>query len=107
MKRISFVTAVLVLAGVVGCNNRNEGKEKVTQQWNAARAGVMYGMAKQQYEGGDFDKARKTTDDALKIQPKSVALLILSAKLSIEQAQLEVAEASLKKAIEIDATNAE
>jgi Flp pilus assembly protein TadD len=68
---------------------------------------VLYSLAKQQYESGNFDKSRETTTQALALQPKNVPLRILSGKIAIEQAQLELAERELKLAMAEDPSNAE
>ena len=51
--------------------------------------GVLTSLAQDQYKAGSFDKARETVDDALKLTPDSATLRVLSAKLAIEQGQLE------------------
>ena len=45
-----------------------------------------------------FDKCRKTTNDALKMDPTNANLRVLSAKIAIEQGQLEAAERELELA---------
>jgi Flp pilus assembly protein TadD len=109
MKRAWIVLAVACL---VGCANdqlkkQPTPKEQATKQWNAARAGVMAGLAKDQYENGNIEKARQTTAEALRMDPTSAPLHLLAAKLAIESGQLESAEAELKRAHELDPKNAE
>src|SRR4051812_9196599 len=93
MRWISFIAGVSLLAAVAGCSNHQQTqKEKVTKQWYAARADVNYSMASQQFESGDLDNSRKSVNEALKLQPTHAPALILSAKLNIEQGQLDQAE---------------
>src|ERR1043165_10218352 len=101
MKRIGLsLTAGALLIGVLtGCHDAKKEqsqKEKVTQQWNNARAGVVFAIAKQQFEGGDFDKCRQSLADTLKMEPRFVPALILQARVAIEQGQLELAEKALQ-----------
>jgi tetratricopeptide (TPR) repeat protein len=102
---------VLAMASAVGCDSstyKNKTQhEKAKLQWNAARASVMATLAQDQYKNGDFDKCRTTINDALKLNPENPQLHILSAKLAIEQGQLEVAERELQQTQRIDPNNAE
>ena len=77
------------------------------KRWNAARSAVLLGLARDQYDNQNFDKARQTVDESLKMSPDSAPAHILSAKLYIEQGQLEAAERELASARQLDPTNAE
>lgn len=100
----------LSLALFAGCQESakpEDSKQKMSEQWKAARAGVQYSLAKQEYDAGDVESARKNVDQALTLNPKLTPALILSAKLSIEKGQLDRAEAALNQAREIDPKNPE
>src|SRR4051794_1357574 len=99
--------AALVLA--VGCSSTHEksGKQKMTEQWNHARANVMYGLAKDQYATGNFEPARNTVDDALRMDPENEPLHVLSAKLAIEAGSLDQASKDLEKARKANPKDAE
>lgn len=101
----TLTLAAAICAGGTGC--ANNGKSLAKERWNAARAGVLTSLARDQYNAGNFDNCAKTLKDALALQPKDVQLRILSAKLAIERGQLEVADAQLKLARELDPKNAE
>jgi tetratricopeptide (TPR) repeat protein len=108
MNRVLCITLILLLAA--GCQSvakQKTQKQTATDQWNAARASVLYSLAQDQYATGNFDKCRESLDDALKLQPNSAKLRILSGKLAIEQGQLDVAEKELALARAADPTNAE
>src|SRR3954469_18966483 len=106
---------ILPLAGVLalaitGC--ANQAPEKTAHQdgvarWNLARAGVLYSLGKEQFENGNLDDSRKTINNALKYSPDNVLVRLLSAKLSIEQAKLDAAEAEMNLVRELDPKNAE
>lgn len=112
-RRKAAATSVLALSLIAlsgGCGNnakRPTPQQQANVQWNAARSGVMVGLAKDQYEAGEFDKAKQTINDALKLSPQSAPAYILAARVAIEQAQLEVAERDLRLAREFDPKNAE
>jgi Flp pilus assembly protein TadD len=103
------VTTMLLAATVTGgCRGPEKTqKQTATEQWNAARAGVLFGLARQQYDSGNFDKSRQTVDQALKLQPGNAALRVLSAKIAIEQGKLEFAETELAAARAAAPENAE
>jgi tetratricopeptide (TPR) repeat protein len=99
----------LVLAGCASNKGTagNDSKELMKRQWASARANILGSLAKEQYEGGSFDKCRATLDDALKMDPENAALRVLSAKLAIEQGNLEMADKELVTARRLDPRNAE
>jgi superkiller protein 3 len=107
MKKTLTWSAIVLLA-VAGCQqDKVSQKEQAAKQWKSARAGVLAGLARDQYHNGNLDKSRQTLDEALRLDPKNPALHVLSAKLAIEQGQLELADKELKSARELDAKNAE
>jgi tetratricopeptide (TPR) repeat protein len=97
--QMKFLTPVLLAALLVGCNSGKSPsqKQKALKHWNSARANVLCSLAKDQYATGNFDKSRQTVQEALSFDPDNVGLRILSAKLAIEQGQLELADAELKR----------
>jgi tetratricopeptide (TPR) repeat protein len=100
----------MALALVAGCQQTAKqptGKEVVTRKWNSARAAVLTGLAKDQYEGGNFDKARESIVEAEKLDGENAYIRVMSAKIAIEQAQLESAENELRMARQFDPRNAE
>jgi Tfp pilus assembly protein PilF len=82
-----------------GCAQQKKGqtiKEKAEAQWNGARASVMLSLAQDQYKAGNFDKCRTTLDEAMRLMPESVPMRVLSARVAIEQGQLERADKELE-----------
>jgi tetratricopeptide (TPR) repeat protein len=107
---MKMLISVVLVAAMVGCSSTNRQKtqrEAAQKQWNGARAGVLYSLAKDQYATGNFDKARQTVDEALKMDPSNAPLHLLGAKLAIEQGQLERAEIDLKEAEKLNPKDAE
>src|SRR5256885_6522925 len=82
--------ALIFSAGCASGKKTPTQKEAATQQWNRARANVMYGLAKDQYSTGNFDPSRKTVTEALRLDPTHEPLRILSAKLAIEAGSLDL-----------------
>lgn len=99
-KQLVTISAIVML--LAGCNdNQQTGKQQMTQQWQDARAGVQYGLARQQYESGNLADARQSVNQALTLNPVHVDAAILSAKIHIEHGQLEPAEQALVLVAEI------
>jgi Flp pilus assembly protein TadD len=106
--RSKLYISLVLAATMVGCaNHQKTQKEAAQKQWNDARAAVLYSLAKDQYGTGNFDKARQTVDEGLKMDPANEGLHLLAAKLAIEQGQLESAEIDLKQAQQLNPKDAE
>ncbi|HEX8340158.1 MAG TPA: tetratricopeptide repeat protein [Tepidisphaeraceae bacterium] len=99
-RRILMLATVGVLLAGSGCasDNKKTQKELAVAQWRAARAGVMHNLARDQFTTGNFDKARATCDEAISIDPESVPLHVLSARIAMEQNRLDAADKSLAEA---------
>jgi tetratricopeptide (TPR) repeat protein len=94
-------TLLFLLAGLLGgCASSDQptDKEVALQNWAAARSGVLFGLARDQYNGGDFDKAAQTLNQAIAMNPRDPALHIMAARVAIEQGLLEFADAELNAA---------
>src|SRR2546421_6923074 len=100
---------------LVGCADSNTSptkkktpsqKAEVAAKWNRTRANVMLGLAKDQYNTGNFDASRKTVDEAQRMDEENAPLRVLSARLAIEAGQLELADKELEKARTINPKDA-
>src|SRR5688572_178214 len=91
----ALTTAIALATGCANGKKEPTIKQKAEAQWAGARSSVLASLAQDQYKSGSFDKCRKTVDDALALTPESAPLRILSAKLAIEQGQLERADQEL------------
>ncbi len=109
MTRIKYIfPALLLAASLAGCqSDKPTPKQQAIQQWNNARAGVLGGLARSQYQNGNLVNARQSLSEALKLAPADASLRVLSGKLYIEQGQLEAAERELLEARKIEPKNAE
>jgi tetratricopeptide (TPR) repeat protein len=95
----SLIGTSLVLGGCADDPKKKPTqKEAAVAQWNRARAGVLVSLARDQYATGNFDSARKTVDEGLRMDPDNGPLRIVSAKLAIESGQLEQADKDLERA---------
>ncbi|CAA9438518.1 MAG: hypothetical protein AVDCRST_MAG64-3959 [uncultured Phycisphaerae bacterium] len=103
-----FVAAALAVAGCASSGPKEPTeKQKAEDRWRAARAGVMVNLAKDQYRNGQFEKARKSTDEALRLAPKNAQAHLVSARLLIEKGQLEAAEQALAAARQLTPNDGE
>ena len=111
--KLSLALVVLltltVTVGAAGCGGKKKPtqKELALKQWNQTRARVLHGLAKDQFETGNYDKSKNTVREALALDPESAPLHILAAKLAMEEGRLEVADAELKLARQFDEKSGE
>src|SRR6476620_3897547 len=110
MTKWIILAAIVILAA--GCNSTPAKKdptqkEQATKQWNAARATVLAGLSREQFKTGSLDKARLSINDAMKLEPQVASHRVISARIAIEQGQLELADSELKVAREADPKNAD
>jgi tetratricopeptide (TPR) repeat protein len=108
---VACVAIALMITGGLGggcsATKKPTQKQAAHQHWDRARATVMYGLAKDQYATGNFEPARKTVDDALRLDPDHGPLRILSAKLAIEAGNLDRADKDLAAARKANPRDAE
>lgn len=101
-KRIMLLAAALAVAAASGCAAPGPAapteREQAQKRWGAARANVLVSLAKDQYRTAQFDKARQTVDEALRLSPENAQGHLVSARLHIEKGQLESAERELAAA---------
>lgn len=100
------VTAALLLAGITGCASADKkgGRDKnaATAQWRMARASVLMTLARDQFNSGQFDQARLTITDAIKLMPDNPEVRTLSGRIAFEQGNLELAEQEFRAAQNAD-----
>jgi tetratricopeptide (TPR) repeat protein len=104
---LSLLLAALAAGCAADSTKQPTAKEQAVQQWNATRAAVLLSLAKDQYATGNFDRCRQTVDQAERMDDKNPATRILSAKLYIEQGNLDSAQQELAAAGKLDAKLAE
>jgi tetratricopeptide (TPR) repeat protein len=106
--RTSRLFVFLLLGLIVSCSDSQPSQQQAAmKQWNDARAGVLVGLAVDQYDNGNFDRSRATVDQAIGLSPDSAAAHLLSAKLYIEAGQLEISERELALVRHADPNSAE
>jgi tetratricopeptide (TPR) repeat protein len=89
------VACAAVLAGCSSGEKKPTDRDLAQKRWAAARSSVQVSLAKDQFRNGQFDQARQTTDEALRLTPENAQAHLMSARLHIEKGQLEAAEHSL------------
>jgi tetratricopeptide (TPR) repeat protein len=109
MKQITLgltLTATMVLGGCQ-TTTYTEDKQAAMERWTAARSGVLYSVALQEFEVGDLDKARRTLSQAMSQDPSNPRFHVLAGRISLERGELERAQLHLQDAISFDENNAE
>ena len=75
--------ALLPLAACATEEHTKQVRGTMKDQWKSARVGIIYQLAKQQYEAGEYDKCRETLAQSATLTTPHAPLNILSAKLEI------------------------
>lgn len=107
---------VLVIAGAAmagGCNQgrhgsyTREGAEIAQLRLAQLKSGTEWQMAQQQYLGGDLDKALKTVDRSIALNPGVAKSHVLKGRILLEKGALEKSKESLEHALTLQPENVE
>src|SRR5689334_9147444 len=84
MKFAKLFLPLIVALGMLITGCAQQPKEKTAKQegegrWRLTRAGVLYSLAREQFENGNLDDSRKTINNALKYAPDHAMIRLLSA----------------------------
>ncbi len=96
--------AVLPLSGC-GYNKpkvAKPGLEKAVATMNQLKSGTEWGMAEQHFLAGDFDKALKSCDRSIALNPEVAKSHVLRGRIMLEKGRLEDARQSLERGAELD-----
>lgn len=99
-RTLIFVAVLLLGASCAEQPKQATVSEQAQSRWNTARATVLYNLGKDQYAAGNFESARKSAAEALRLDPTNADVLVLAARLDIESGRLEPAVAALRRAQE-------
>ena len=103
MKR--WIVIAVTVGFVGGCGpSVPEAKQEAYEQWDAARAKVLYGVAREHLALGQLNHARIKAIEALALQQDYRAARILLAKVYIEQGHYRQAIGELNWTLEQDAS---
>lgn len=114
--RLAGALSLTLIAGALlgGCNGLNEHgkytgehKSQAQQRMSMLKSGTEWQMAHQQFLAGDLDKAFKTINHSLAINPGVAKSHVLKGRILIEKGRLEEARDSLLEAEKLDADNVE
>lgn len=112
-RRITLTAAALLAAAALGACNQNarhgnytkEGVKQAQTRLSQLKSGTEWQMAQQQYLGGDLDKALKTIDKSIALNPGVAKSHVLRGRILIEKGEIERAQQALNTALELDAVN--
>lgn len=105
LRTLLVCSLVATASATVGCNTLDR-PNVAKDNWKMARSTVMLSLAREQFNNNDLEGARKSITEALAILPENADLRVFSARLAIEQGNLELAEAELLRASAADPKNA-
>lgn len=106
MQRLTWCAVLVLCMSLLACGGQKK-KQEVYDKWNSARAAVQGNLAAEQYKNGNLPDARKSVDEAIKLDPKNVAYHLLSAQIYNEAAALESAQRELDTVRSLDPKNAQ
>lgn len=97
------------LVQLAGCAaGHGEHTSKAAQEgalkMSSVKSGVEYQIAHEQFMNGMLDKASRTIDGAIALNPKVAKSHVLRGRIMIERGELESARASLLQAEDLDAS---
>jgi tetratricopeptide (TPR) repeat protein len=100
MKR--WIVMWLVAAAAAGCNQSSpqQLKQDAQLRWQQTRAKVAFGVAQEQFNSGQLDRAMAKVQEALGLNPQDSEARLLLGKIYIEQGHYALAQTELKKVCE-------
>lgn len=108
---VALVAAAGSLASCGGSqrhgNYTKEGVSKAQERLAQLKSGTEWQMAQQQYLAGDVDKALKTIDKSLTLNPKVPKSHVLRGRILIEKGEIEHAKDAFETALSLEPDNVE
>lgn len=105
----SLLACSLLAAALTGCNGTNqhgkytqEHKSQAQERMTMLKSGTEWQMAQQQFLSGDIEKAYKTINKSIAMNPKVPKSHVLKGRILIEKGRLEEARESLVEAEKLD-----
>lgn len=100
------LAGALCMAALAGCAGHGEytqeGVNTAQERMAQMKSATEWQMAQQQFLAGDLDKALRTVDTSIGLNPKVAKSHTLRGRILIEKGQLEAARASLLLAEQVD-----
>jgi tetratricopeptide (TPR) repeat protein len=109
--KVLGLTALITVAGLTGCQSRDQYRKEARASSESRlaqiKSGVEWQTAERQFLSGDLDKALRTIERAIAINPRVGKSHMLKGRILMEMAQYEGATEALLTAEELDATSVE
>lgn len=102
---ILIALAAFTLAASAGCGGPTRGmqaRERAEERLDMVNSKLSYDQGEQKFEAGQFEKALKEIDLAIKLYPNAPKYYLLQGRIYLETHRLEKALESFGKAAEID-----
>lgn len=104
------MTAAALLTAMGGCGQgkfTGAHKSAAEEKLSLIKSGTEWNMAHQQFLAGDLDKAHKSVDRSIALNPRVPKSHVLRGRILIEKGRLEEARESLLEAEKLDPTMAD
>lgn len=102
---ITLLTGSILACALVGCGQGSYTKahsSAAAEKMSMLKSGTEWQMAQQQFLSGDLDKAHKTVDRSIALNPNVAKSRVLRGRIMMEKSRLEEARAEFLKALEVD-----
>ncbi len=97
MRQLTAILTCVFLFSNIGCQDpHSKNKEAALKRWDDQRAQMTYGLALQQLESGEINKAAVTTNNIIAEHPEYAQAHLLLGRIYIEQDKLNRAETTFK-----------
>lgn len=101
--RLAAASAFVAAMFAAGCTTtQSQDKKAAFDRWSSARAAITYGVATQQFDVGDLEKAQRSCEQAISADPKNPRFYVLAGRIYAEQGKLEMAYRMYQQSIELD-----
>lgn len=104
-RKLLPIAAIVLLAGIPGCAPRSSGvqaRKEANARFNQTTSLVSYDQAKQAFESGELEVARREIEKALTRSDKEAKYWALLGRVELESKRLEKAVQAFGRAIECD-----
>jgi tetratricopeptide (TPR) repeat protein len=105
--RVVLLGAVALTLSACGTPHTKKVRIEANSRMNAVNAQLLADQAKQAYEGGQFEKALKSIDDAIGRSPEIATFHVQRGRILLEMHRLEASLNSFHQARELNPNNAD
>jgi tetratricopeptide (TPR) repeat protein len=104
LRKTTIIVAGLLLVILAGCESNAQRKQAVKEQWQKSSLEIKLGLAKQQYENGNYADALKNIQECINVDATSAESHLVYGEILMAQGKRSQAEEELFIAVELEKT---